>query len=209
MPCMRSTVHHQPIAASPTSRATSPTRARAAVKAGASPGSLTGVITSSGRPGEPALGEPGLALIFDAEAVDGRAGRLGHGEVRAGRVEHAVEANRLTRLDAERDDVLDLEVDVVSDPDAVAEPVVADFDRCALDAQHLSHERSEPCHRAAELAGEDLRELVGLFVVGAVVDEDAELPVAVGHDLRRVDDRDEVELADVGPLDVSLANLEG
>ena len=44
-------------------------------------------------------------------------------------MEHAVEADRPARLDAERDDVLDLEVDRVADPDAVPEAVVLDPSR--------------------------------------------------------------------------------
>ena len=43
----------------------------------------------------------------------------------ADRVEHAVEPDRPAGLDAERHDVLDLEVDRVADADAVTQPVVA------------------------------------------------------------------------------------
>ena len=46
--------------------------------------------------------------------------------------------------DAERDDVLDLEVDRVADGHAVAQPVLVDLDRRALDAEALADQR----HRA-------------------------------------------------------------
>ena len=75
------------------------------------------------------------------------------------------EADRLARLDAERDDVLDLEVDRVADPDAVTDAVVA---------RPRSETRSTPSisptsgtsarHRPAELPAEDRRELVRLLV---------------------------------------------
>jgi hypothetical protein len=47
-------------------------------------------------------------------------------------VEHAVEAHRLPGLDAERDDVFDLEINRVPDADAVAQAVVNDLDRRPL-----------------------------------------------------------------------------
>ena len=69
-----------------------------------------------------------------------------------------------TRLDAERHDVLDLEVDHVADADAVTESVVVDVDRGAFDPEHLAHQRSQRSHRSAELAAEDLDQLVELLV---------------------------------------------
>ena len=129
-------------------------------------------------------------------------------ELRAGGMEHADEPHRLARLDAERDDVLDLEVDPVADADAVAKAVVDDLDRGLLDAEHLADERDEARHRAAELAAEHRRQLVHLLVVRALVDEHAEPPVALGHDLGRVGDRGDLEAADVGSLDVALADVE-
>ena len=50
----------------------------------------------------------------------------------------------------------DLEVDPVSDVDTVPEPVVVDLDRCSLDSQHLTDERSESAHWAPELPTEHL-----------------------------------------------------
>ena len=79
-------------------------------------------------------------------------------------MEHALEAHRLTGLDAERNDVLDLEVDRVSDPDAVANAIVLDIDRGPFDAEQLAHKRRKAGHRTAELAGEHLDELVSLLL---------------------------------------------
>ena len=108
---MRSAVDHHPIAASAQSSATSPSRARTAVSAGPAPAGV-------GRRGDHAprrtrTSRARLALVLDPERVDPRASRLGHREVRPGRVEHAGEADRLAGLDAEGHDVLDLEVDRV------------------------------------------------------------------------------------------------
>src|SRR5438067_6635010 len=129
IPRIWSAVHNQPMAARAKSRATRPNRARAAENAGASPlraGTRTcaGTVTRSGGPGEVGLRETGLALVLDAEGVDPRPFRLRHREVRADRVEHAVEPDRLAGLDAEGHDVLDLEVDAVADADAVPHSVV-------------------------------------------------------------------------------------
>ena len=123
-------------------------------------------------------------------------------------MEHAGEPHRLAGLDAEGHDVLDLEVDRVADAHAVTQPVVVSSMR-PLDAEHLADERSEPSHRTAELPAEDLGELVGLLVARPLVDEHPEPPVAVGHHLRRVDDDHGIEPADVGAVDLALADVEG
>jgi hypothetical protein len=117
----------------------SPSRVRAAAKAGASPPvprarSCAEAIKRSDGPGELGGRQPRLPLVRDAEGVDARPLCLGHREVRRNRVEHPVEAHRLPGLDAERDDVLDLEVDRAPDPDAVTEAVFFDLDSRTLDA---------------------------------------------------------------------------
>src|SRR4051812_19548064 len=151
MPAISRTVHHQPTAASANSSPTRPRRTRTAAKAGARPSpagrTCAGALTGSRGPGELRRRQPGLPLVPDAERVDPRPLRLGHGQVRPGRVEHAVEADRGPVLLAERNDVLDLEVDDVADPDAVQQPVVAHLDRGTFDADDLPHEGGEPGHR--------------------------------------------------------------
>src|SRR6185436_20843765 len=166
IPLIRSPVDHQPIAATPNRTATRPSCDRAARRAGARPASRsdTAAITRSAGPGESGLRQSRPALVLDAEGTDVRPLRLGHRQIRADRVEHALEPHGLTGLDAEGDDVLDLEVDPVPDPDAVAYAVVLDLDRHALDTQELADERREPRHRAAGLAAEDLNQLLGLLV---------------------------------------------
>ena len=67
---------------------------------------------------------------------------------------------------------------------------------------------AKPCHRAALLPAEDGRELLHLLVCRALVDEHAETPVALGHDLRRVRDRGDLETAHVRALDLALADVE-
>src|SRR5262249_36876636 len=112
MPFIRWAVHHQPTAARAKRSTTSPTRTRTAANAGArlplGRRSCALTITCSGGPRELGRREPGLALVLDPERVDAGALRLGHGQVRCHRVEHAVEPDGLPGLDAERDDVLDL-----------------------------------------------------------------------------------------------------
>src|SRR5580765_1370003 len=107
---------------------------------------------SSSRPRELGGRETGLALVLDPERVDLRAGRLSDRQVRRHRVEHALEPNRLTVLHTEGHDVLDLEIDRVANANAVANAVVLDIDCGSLATAHLSNQRRQRCHRAAELA---------------------------------------------------------
>src|SRR3954447_12028573 len=93
MPCISWTVHHQPTPARAKSTATRTSRTRTAAKAGASPAPAENrspagaLIGDSGGPGELGGREAGLPLVPDAEGVDPRAARLGHGQVRRDRVE--------------------------------------------------------------------------------------------------------------------------
>src|SRR3954468_10652043 len=213
IPSICPAVHHQPMADSATSRTMRPSRARAAAKAGPSPRvpgtrSRAAVVTSSGGPGELGRREPGLALIFDAKGADLGAFRLGHREVRRDRMEHAVELDGLAGLHAERDDFLDLEVNGVADLHRVPKTVVSHLDRRLLDTQHLADERRERRHRAAELPAEHAHQLLDLILRGLLVHEDAELPVPLRHDLRRVRHEGHLQPVDVGAVDVALADVE-
>src|SRR3954447_15659473 len=210
IPLIRAPVDHHPIAAIAKRRATRPSCDRAARRAGASPASHSAVaaITRSGGPGELGLRQARLPLVLDPEGADARPLRLGHREIGADRMEHALEPHRLARLDAERDDVLDLEVDPVPDADAVPHAVVLHDNRHALHAEQLADERCEPGHRAAELAAEHLNELVGLLLRRSVVDEHAHPPVALGHDLRSVGDQSDPGPTDVRALDIAFADVE-
>src|SRR3954470_20693025 len=131
-PCICPITHHHPAAASPKSSTTSPRRALAAANAGVSPpvDAADGAVASTGlrRPGEVRVRHAGLALVLDAVGADLRALRLRHGEVGCDRMEHAVELHGVAVLDAERDDVLDLEVDRLVDSHAVVHAVVVDLD---------------------------------------------------------------------------------
>jgi hypothetical protein len=103
-------------------------------------------------------------------------------------VEDARQANRLARFDAEGDDVLDLEVDRVPDPDAVAKPLLDDHDRRTLDPEDFADQRGQKLNRATLLPAVDRGELLDLVVRRILVNEHAEPPIALGHDLRRVGD---------------------
>ena len=63
-------------------------------------------------------------------------------------MEHADQASGLPGLDAERHDVLDLEVDRISDPDAVTEALLDNRDRGSLDAEQLA-DRAGPAQPSA------------------------------------------------------------
>src|SRR5947209_4879780 len=112
------------MAARPKSASTSPRRTRTAANAGPRPLPVMGWVRSaairSGGPREVRRRQAGLSLVLDAEGVDARSLRLGHGQVRRDRVEHPGESHRFTGLDPERHNVLDLEVDAVADTHGVA-----------------------------------------------------------------------------------------
>src|ERR687889_2682709 len=213
MPRIRSALHHHPAAARANRTRTSPSRTRTAAKAGprspARARPCAGARSASGCPGELGGRDTGLALVLDAEGVDPRAPCLGHRQVGRDRVAAAVEPDGPTGLRPERHDVLDLEVDHVTYAHAVQQTVVAHLDRRPLDADDLAHERTQCRHRAAELPAEDLDQLVELLVGGLVVDEHPEPPVAVGHDLRGVDDGHDPAAPDVGAVHLALADVEG
>ena len=116
MPCISSAVHSQPTAERPKRRATSPMRVRAAARAGASPGGPGAFL---GRRDQ-ALKRPtrrvptALSSSYSMPKALIR-DRVGGGcQLRGDGVEHARQASGLPGLDAERHDVLDLEVDRVS-----------------------------------------------------------------------------------------------
>src|SRR3954469_2435675 len=191
-----STVHHQPTAARPKSKPLKTSRCRGAT------------TKRYGNPGRLSRREHGLPLVLDPEGAYARARRLGDRQVRSNRVEHALETDRLARLDTERDDVLDLEVDCIPDAHGVTDSVVLHVDGDSLDAEHFADQRCEPGHRAAELSREHLHELVGLLVRRALVDEEAELPVPVGHDLRSVGDGCDLQATDVRAFHLTVFDVE-
>src|SRR4051812_8454154 len=206
--------HPHPSAAAMNSTATSASRARMAAYSGSSPpvpaarGGWSTAVIGSGGPGELRFRQPGLALVSDAEGIDPSPFGLSHRQVRAHRMEHPVEADRLAGLDPERHDVLDLEVDRVADLHPVGQPVVAELDGRTLHAANLADQRRKGAHRPAELTAEHLDQTVELRVARPIVDVDAELPVALGHHLRRIRDQHHLPPADVGALDVTLLDVE-
>ena len=60
----------------------------------------------------------------------------------------------------------------------MGQPVLRDRDRRPLEPGDLADQRSERGHRAAELAAEDGAELLGLLCARALVDVEADRPVA-------------------------------
>src|SRR4051794_12673829 len=182
MPRMRSIVNHHARTARTRSNTTRPSRTRSAASAGPGPAAApeparSAAITGSGSPGELRRRDARPALVLDPERVDVRPRRLGRIEFGRRRVEDPHEPDGLPGLDAERHDVLDLEVDRVTDADAMEKSVLDDLDRGPLDAEHLTDQRNDPLHRTALLPGHDGGQQLHLLVGRAGVDEQTKAPV--------------------------------
>jgi hypothetical protein len=123
-------------------------------------------------------------------------------------MEDAGHLRRLAGLHAEWHDVLDLEVDHLTDPDRVLQAVLANLDRQPLESQVLPDQRSQRLHRTAERSREDGAELLCLLVRRLVVDHDAEAPIPLAHHLRRIADRRDRQPTHVGAVDVAPLHVE-
>jgi len=86
--------------------------------------------------------------------------------------------------------------------------IVLDLDCSPLNPQHLSNQWSKPRHRPTKLAAEDLDKLVELRVRRVVVDKDPDLPVPLGHHLRRISDEHGLAPSEIGSVDCTLTNIE-
>jgi hypothetical protein len=82
-------------------------------------------------------------------------------------MEDAVEPSGLTVLDAERDDVLDLDLDVAAGAQDVASPLLHDLHAQPLDGELLPDERRERSHGTTPLAAEHREERLCLRVARA------------------------------------------
>src|SRR4051812_5722216 len=165
-------------------------------------------IKPSGGPSELGCRDPRLPFVLDPEGADLRTLGLGGVELRRSGMEYADEPDWFTRFDAEGNDVLDLEIDCVSDLDAVAQPFLHQLERGPLHPEHLSDQGCERLHRSALLPAEDGGELRQLLVARLLLDEQSKLPVALGHDLGGVSDRGDLDAADVRSLDLALLDVE-
>ena len=99
-------------------------------------------------------------------------------------------------------------VDELTHLDPVVLAIVLDADRSLLDTEEFAEERPQGRRRTAELTRQHLAELAHLRFVCTVVDDDADLPVAVGHVRRRVGDHHEGPAGDVDAVDLAVIDIE-
>ena len=123
-------------------------------------------------------------------------------------MEHPDDPDRLACLDAERHDVLDFEVHRVADPHAVAQTVLSHFDRRALDARFSPISGASPAIGPPSAPLNTAASLSACSSDALSVDEQADAPVALRHDLRRVGDKRDNKPADVGSLHVARGDVE-
>lgn len=92
----------------------------------------------------------------------------------------------------------------------MGQPVVRERDRRPLEPGDLADQRSKRGHRAADWAAEDGAELLGLLRARALVDVEADRPVAVHQlRLRDVDEENDREILDRGSIDLARVDVEG
>src|SRR5580704_15704725 len=88
-----------------------------------------------------------------------------------------------------REDALDLEGKDIGDRGRAFERVQVELDRLELYTAEVAHQiLADDRRRSAGFTSDDGGERGPLGLVGAVVDDPGEDPVAVGHDLARADD---------------------
>src|SRR4051812_32871383 len=92
---------------------------------------------------------PGLHGVVHAEGADPGALRPGQVHLGTGRVEDVDEPGRFPALAAERDDVLDLDLDRVTNLQTVVAVLAGELDLSAFGAQVLSQQGTEGLHRPA------------------------------------------------------------
>ena len=160
-PCRasRSTVHHQPTAASAKRTTTSPQLGAASprtpgegLRRRTMPPTLTSVMTSGG-PREVRLRQAGLPLVLDAEGVDPRRAspRPSSGPNPTGwNIPENFTGSPVSTPNGTMSSI-SKSIDV-ADADAVAQPVVLDVDRRALQ-RPASHRSAEPARPSAHPAG--------------------------------------------------------
>src|SRR5688572_10305527 len=81
-------------------------------------------------------------------------------------------------------------------------------DGTRLDSHELADERSEVGHRAACLSAHDRLERGTLFLVRALVDDEADLPIALDHVAWRAADHDELEPVELGAVEAAAIDVE-
>jgi hypothetical protein len=123
-------------------------------------------------------------------------------------VEHADELPHRTFGGLGWHEVLDLDLDLVTDPDAMAPAILDILDGGGLDAEHLADQRRQHGHRPAELAGEDRPELLGLLLGRGGVHEHPDPPVAIGHQRWGVGQDGHGQAADIDVLDPAVVDVE-
>src|SRR5215510_3268358 len=155
-----------------------------------------GLARAPGEWGEVAVVTSGRVVPVDAESMQVAAGGLRERQPPCRRMPHVVEEDRLVRLGAGY--AFDRDVEHVWDRDRSAHPAHLELDRLGLSAPEIADQRRERCHRAAALAAGDRRERVALLLGAALVEDEADRPVALDHRARRVREDGEAQAVEPG-----------
>src|SRR5262249_25335751 len=187
----------------PTARSTSCRPARERRDAGrASCGALAlgpldvGLARAPGERREVAVVAPRGVVPVDAESMQVAARGLCERKPACRRMPHVVEEDRLVRLGAGY--AFHRDIEHAPGRDRSAPPAHLELDRLGLSAPEIADQRRERRHRAAALAARDRRERVALFLGGALVEDEADRPVALDHRARRVRENGEAQAVEPG-----------
>src|SRR5207248_5846038 len=163
------------------------------------------------RPGEgremPIIAPAGQSEV-EPESVHLQFLGLGQSEAAASRVPRIVNVERLAAA-VPRQDAVDLEREQARDSGA---PVVArhmELDRLVFDPAEIADEVvADQLRRAARLTPREPGERAAPAGVGALVDDDAEDPIAVGHDLARAQHEREFAPVEAGSAEIPVIDAE-
>src|SRR5215510_13634427 len=187
----------------PTARSTSCRPARERRDAGrASCGSLAlgpldvGLARAPGERREVAVVAPRGVVPVDAESMQVAARGLCERKPACRRMPHVVEEDRLVRFGAGY--AFDRDIEHARDRDRSTHPAHLELDRLGLGAPEIADQGPERRHRAAALAARDRRERVALLLGGALVEDEADRPVALDHRTRRVREDGEAQAVEPG-----------
>src|SRR5215470_10851029 len=143
----------------------------------------------------------------EPEDLEAAAQRAHEPQAAVRRMQRVVDDERLARPGGARDTFGRL-IEHVRDGDPALQAILLEPDWLLLAAEERSHEGAEGGHRPARLAARDASDGLLLLGRGPLVDDQADPPVALGHDAGRLADHGEAEPIERDRAEPATVDLE-